>query len=43
VKKRNVFTKYGDKARAVLDALLEKYADAGIKSVESLDILRVDR
>ncbi len=42
VKKRNVFAKYGEKARAVLDALLEKYADSGLKSVESLDILRVD-
>ena len=42
VKKRNVFAKYGDKARAVLDALLEKYADGGITSVESLDILKVD-
>jgi type I restriction enzyme R subunit len=42
VKKRNVFAKYGEKVRAVLDALLEKYADSGLKSVESLDILRVD-
>ena len=42
VKKRNVFAKYGGKARAVLDALLQKYADAGIKSVESLEILKVD-
>ena len=42
VKKRNVFAKYGEKARAVLDALLDKYADSGLKSVESLDILRVD-
>lgn len=42
VKKRNVFGKYGDKARAVLDALLQKYSDAGIKSVESLEILKVD-
>lgn len=42
VKKRNVFAKYGDKTRAVLDALLQKYADGGIKSVESLDILKVD-
>lgn len=42
VTKRNVFGKYGDKARAVLEALLEKYADAGIKSVESLEILKVD-
>lgn len=42
VKKRDVFGKYGDKARAVLSALLEKYADSGITSVESLEILKVD-
>jgi len=42
VKKRNVFGKYGDKARAVLEALLQKYADSGISSVESLEILKVD-
>jgi len=42
VKKRDVFARYGDRARAVLDALLEKYADAGIGSVESAEILRVD-
>ncbi len=42
VKKRNVFGKYGDKARAVLEALLQKYADSGIASVESLEILKVD-
>jgi type I restriction enzyme R subunit len=42
VKKRNVFAKYGDQARAVLEALLQKYADAGLRSVESLEILKVD-
>jgi type I restriction enzyme R subunit len=42
VKKRHVFARYGDKARAVLDALLAKYADDGISSVESMDILKVD-
>jgi type I restriction enzyme, R subunit len=42
VRKRDVFGKYEGKARAVLDALLEKYANAGICSVESLDILKVD-
>ena len=42
VKKRDVFAKYGDNARAVLDALLQKYADTGITSVESLEILKVD-
>ena len=30
------------KARAVLEALLDKYADGGLKSVESLEILKVD-
>ena len=29
VKKQNYFVKYGDKARAVLEALLDKYADEG--------------
>ncbi len=42
VQKRHVFAKYGEKARAVLQALLQKYADSGIRSVESLDILKVD-
>ncbi len=42
VRKRNVFGKFGDKARAVLEALLDKYSDAGLKSVESLEILKVD-
>jgi type I restriction enzyme R subunit len=42
VRKRNVFAMYGGKARAVLEALLQKYADTGIKSVESLEILKVD-
>ena len=36
VKKRDVFAKYGDQARAVLEALLQKYADSGITSVESV-------
>lgn len=42
VKKRNVFTKYGDQARAVLNALLDKYADAGIESIEDIKILTLD-
>jgi type I restriction enzyme R subunit len=42
VRKRHVFAKYGPQTRAVLDALLEKYSDAGVRSVESLDILKVD-
>jgi type I restriction enzyme R subunit len=42
VRKRDVFRKYGDQARAVLEALLNKYADAGLKSLESMEILKVD-
>ena len=41
VRKRDCFTKYGDKARAVLEALLDKYADHGIADLESMDVLRV--
>lgn len=41
VKKRNYFTKYGEQARKVLEALLDKYADEGIENIESLDILKV--
>lgn len=42
VRKRDVFGRYSEKARAVLNALLDKYSDSGISSVESLDTLRVD-
>lgn len=42
VKKRNYFAKYGEKAAAVLDALLDKYADSGISNIESLDVLKVN-
>ena len=42
VRKGDVFSKYGEQARAVLGALLDKYADGGMTSVESLEILRVD-
>jgi len=42
VRKRNVFAKYGEPVRSVLDALLDKYADSGLKSIESLEILKVD-
>lgn len=41
VKKRDVFTKYGDQARVVLDALLEKYTNEGLAPVEDLNVLRV--
>lgn len=42
VKKRNYFTKYGEQARAVLSALLDKYADEGIGTLESAKVLRLD-
>jgi len=41
VKKRNLFTQYGPVARKVLDALLDKYADEGITTIESNDVFRV--
>ena len=42
MRKHNYFTKYGDKARAVLDALLEKYADGGLENLEDPAVLRVN-
>ncbi len=41
VKKRDVFTKYGDQARAVLDALLAKYADEGVLNLDDANVLRI--
>jgi len=41
VLKRNYFAKYGEQAREVLEALLDKYADEGISNIESLDVLTV--
>ena len=41
VKKRNYFAKYGEKARAVLEALLDKNADEGIVTIEASNVLRV--
>ena len=41
VKKRDVFTKYGAEARAVLDALLDKYAEEGPVTLEDPHVLRV--
>jgi type I restriction enzyme R subunit len=41
VRKRDVFAKYGAKARAVLDALLVKYQDEGFISMDDLGVLKV--
>ena len=42
VKKRDVFTSYGPQARAVLDALLEKYRDEGVLNLDDANqVLKV--
>lgn len=41
VKKRNVFGRYGDQARAVLEALLEKFADHGVQDIEDAKVLEL--
>ncbi|EHN8898446.1 DEAD/DEAH box helicase family protein [Enterobacter hormaechei subsp. xiangfangensis] len=41
VQKRDVFTQYGERARKVLEALLDKYADEGIENLEDIKILKV--
>jgi type I restriction enzyme R subunit len=42
VKKRDVFNKYGEQARAVLEALLEKYADEGVLTLDDTNILQIN-
>ena len=42
VRKRDYFSRYGEQAQQVLQALLEKYADDGIENIENLDVLRLD-
>lgn len=41
VKKRDYFTRYGSAARKVLELLLDKYADAGVIEIESMEVLRL--
>ncbi|MGH6913525.1 MAG: type I restriction-modification enzyme R subunit C-terminal domain-containing protein, partial [Geminicoccales bacterium] len=41
VRKRDIFTQYGEQARAVLDALLDKYQDQGVLDLEDPQILRI--
>lgn len=41
VRKHDYFTKYGDQARAVLEALLDKYADEGVLTIESPNVLKL--
>ncbi|NCU41827.1 MAG: DEAD/DEAH box helicase [Candidatus Moranbacteria bacterium] len=42
VRKKNYLIKYSEKARKVLDALLDKYADEGLEFIEDINILRID-
>ncbi|ALX10192.1 DEAD/DEAH box helicase [Burkholderia cepacia JBK9] len=41
VKKRDVFGKYCDQARTVLEVLLEKFADHGIQDIEDAKVLEL--
>lgn len=41
VRKKNYFDKYSDKARKVLEGLLDKYANEGIEHIEDINILTV--
>jgi len=42
VRKGDYFDQYGDQARKVLQALLEKYADEGIENIEDMKVLQVN-
>lgn len=41
VRKRNYFTKYGDATRAVLEALLDKFANENVDDIENIGVLKV--
>lgn len=41
VKKRNYFTKYSAKAQVILSNLLDKYADDGLLTIESMEVLKL--
>ena len=42
VKKRDFLSKYSGVAREVLEALLDKYMNAGIYEIENTDVLKLD-
>lgn len=41
LKKRDVFGRYGEQARAVLEALLDKFADHGVQDIEDARALEL--
>lgn len=42
VRKHNYFTRYGQQAAEILEAMLSKYADSGLSDLENVDVLKVD-
>ena len=42
VRKRDIFTKYWEKAKEVINFLLDKYADNWIESIENMEVLKVN-
>jgi len=42
VKKRDTFNRHGEQARDVLEALLEKYADEGVLTLDDTNILQIN-
>ena len=41
MRKRDAFGRYGPQARAVLAALLDKYADEGVLNLDDANVLRI--
>ena len=41
VRKRNYFTKYAEPAQQVLNTLLDKYADEGVREIEDVQVLKL--
>lgn len=41
VQKRDYFNKYEGKAKEILKALLEKYSDEGIETIETIEVLKL--
>ncbi len=41
VRKKNYFTRYGDAARNVLEALLDKFANEGVDEIDNMRVLQV--
>jgi type I restriction enzyme R subunit len=42
VKRSDYFARYGDQARAVLEALLDKYADQGVDALADIELLKLE-